>query len=59
MENEQATIEFIDDEEWIHTGDLGYFDETLNFYIIDRKKDTLKYYGYARKNIQYSDKHWN
>lgn len=44
--NEEANREFIDDEGWIHTGDLGYYDDKFNFYIIDRKKDTLKYFGY-------------
>nr|XP_016928093.1 luciferin 4-monooxygenase [Drosophila suzukii] len=28
---------------WINLGDLGYFDEDNNLYLVDRKKDLLKY----------------
>lgn len=31
---------------WIHTGDVGYFDEDLNFFIVDRLKELIKYKGF-------------
>ncbi|XP_011193331.2 uncharacterized protein LOC105219103 [Zeugodacus cucurbitae] len=34
-----------DSDGWLHTGDLGYFDDNNMMYIVDRKKDTLKYQG--------------
>lgn len=34
-----------DFEGWFHTGDLGYFDEQNFLYIVDRKKEILKYQG--------------
>ncbi len=43
VRNEKATRELIDDEGWLHTGDMGYYDEDKNFYIVDRLKDLIKY----------------
>ena len=31
---------------WIHTGDIGYFDEDENIYISDRLKELIKVKGY-------------
>ncbi len=39
--NEQATKELYT-REWLHTGDLGRFDEKGFLYIVDRKKDMIK-----------------
>lgn len=44
--DEVATANVVDQDGWLHTGDVGYFDENGFLYLIDRKKDILKYCGY-------------
>lgn len=44
--NPKATSESIDRDGWFHTGDLGYYDEDLNFFIVDRLKELIKYKGF-------------
>jgi acyl-CoA synthetase (AMP-forming)/AMP-acid ligase II len=44
--NEQATREIIDDEGWLHTGDLAQVDPRGCVYIVDRLKELIKYKGY-------------
>lgn len=41
--NPKATNELFDDEGFIMTGDIGHFDEDGYLFIVDRKKDLLKY----------------
>jgi acyl-CoA synthetase (AMP-forming)/AMP-acid ligase II len=41
----EATAATIDAEGWLHTGDIGYCDESGHFFIVDRLKELIKYKG--------------
>ena len=56
----QATSATFDDDGFLHTGDVGYYDEDRFFYIVDRIKELIKFKGYQviiiiniELNIQY------
>ncbi|XP_057320558.1 uncharacterized protein LOC130664592 isoform X2 [Microplitis mediator] len=40
--NPAATEEAIDSEGWYHTGDLGYYDNSGNIFIVERIKELIK-----------------
>ena len=45
-DNPKATNDVYDSERWFHSGDLGYFNAKGDLYVIDRKKDILKYMNF-------------
>jgi non-ribosomal peptide synthetase component E (peptide arylation enzyme) len=50
ISNEVATKEAIDEEGWLHSGDLGYYDPDGYFYIVERLKEMIKYQGHQVRN---------
>lgn len=44
--DKQATSAIIDEDGWLHTGDVGYYDEDLQFYVVDRIKELIKWNGF-------------
>ena len=46
LNNPQATRNTLDEEGWLHTGDIARVDEEGYFYVVDRLKELIKYKGY-------------
>ncbi|XP_077991031.1 uncharacterized protein LOC144445367 [Glandiceps talaboti] len=44
LKNEKATNETLVDG-WLHTGDIGHYDETGHFFVVARLKEFIKYMG--------------
>ncbi|XP_052862672.1 probable 4-coumarate--CoA ligase 1 [Anopheles cruzii] len=44
--DEQATAKILDEHGFVRTGDIAYFDHDGFLYLVDRKKNILKYDGY-------------
>lgn len=43
LNDNEATKNAIDKTGWLHTGDIGYYDEDKQFFIVDRLKELIKY----------------
>jgi len=46
LNNPEATARTIDADGFLHTGDIGYVDESGYFYIVDRVKELIKFRGF-------------
>ncbi|CAL1680766.1 unnamed protein product [Lasius platythorax] len=44
--NLEATKSTVDEQGWLHSGDIGYIDEDGELFVIDRIKDLIKYRGH-------------
>ena len=44
--NPQATEETLTNDGWLHTGDIGKMDEEGYVWVLDRKKELIKYNGF-------------
>lgn len=42
----EATKQVIDEDQFFHSGDLGYYDDNGRFYICDRLKELIKVKGF-------------
>ena len=46
LNDEQKTAKTIDTDGWLHSGDIGYYDNEGNIFIVDRLKDLIKFKGF-------------
>ncbi|MEM7271791.1 MAG: AMP-binding protein [Actinomycetota bacterium] len=46
LNNEEATKATIDEDGWLHTGDVARIDEDGHMYVVDRVKELIKYKGF-------------
>ncbi|XP_046402315.1 luciferin 4-monooxygenase-like [Ischnura elegans] len=41
--NSDATVSIIDEDGWLHSGDIGYYDDDKHLFVVDRIKELIKY----------------
>lgn len=46
INDSKATRETIDADGWLHSGDIAYYDDDKQFFIVDRLKELIKYKAY-------------
>lgn len=43
LNNQEATAGCLGEDGWLRSGDLGYYDEEGNVFVVDRMKELIKY----------------
>ena len=46
LDNPEETKATITPDNWLHTGDIAYYDDDKQFFIVDRLKDLIKVKGF-------------
>ena len=46
LNDPESTARTVDDDGWLHTGDIGRADENGYFFLVDRLKELIKYKGF-------------
>lgn len=46
INDQAATSATIDKDGWLHTGDVGYYDNDFQWFIVDRIKELIKWKGF-------------
>ena len=46
LNNQKASELSIDQDGWLHTGDIGYHDDNEHLFIVDKLKDLIKFRGH-------------
>lgn len=54
LNNPKATAETLDDDGWLHTGDLVVVDEDGYIFVMDRLKELIKYNAYQVSLLLFS-----
>ena len=52
LNNIEATKETIDSDGWLHTGDIGHYDQNERIFITDRLKEMINYTGCAVSPVE-------
>ena len=55
LNDPEATKQAIDPSGWFHTGDIVYYDEDGDFFVVDRLKELIKVKGYQVSPTELED----